>query len=116
MDIEESLTRLVSFANGAFSASGNQAFEEIRDNLISVVDEMFDIKMKDCLKINRTPIEELKLTMRTMSCLKAEKIMDVYELTNCTDRRLREIPNLGLRSLNEIKTVLAELGLSLKRE
>lgn len=59
------------------------------------------------------PIDELELTVRSANCLKAENIYYVGDLIQKTEQELLKTPNLGRKSLNEIKSVLAAHGLSL---
>ena len=58
-------------------------------------------------------VDELELTVRSANCLKAEGIERVGDLIQRTETDLLRTPNLGKKSLTEIKTVLAEHGLSL---
>ena len=58
-------------------------------------------------------VDELELTVRSANCLKAEGIERVGDLIQRTETDLLRTPNLGKKSLTEIKTVLAERGLSL---
>ncbi|KAB7622920.1 DNA-directed RNA polymerase subunit alpha [Alkalilimnicola sp. S0819] len=59
------------------------------------------------------PIDDLELTVRSANCLKAESIHYVGDLVQRTEVELLKTPNLGKKSLNEIKEVLASHGLSL---
>ena len=59
------------------------------------------------------PIDEMELTTRSMNCLKAEDIYTVAELVKRKERELLKTPNLGKKSLREIKVVLHEWGLKL---
>lgn len=59
------------------------------------------------------PIDELELTVRSANCLKAESIHYVGDLVQRTEVELLKTPNLGRKSLTEIKEVLASHGLSL---
>ncbi len=59
------------------------------------------------------PIDELELTVRSTNCLKAENIMYIGELVQRTENELLKTPNLGKKSLVEIKDVLASHNLSL---
>lgn len=59
------------------------------------------------------PIDDLELTVRSANCLKAESIHYVGDLVQRTEVELLKTPNLGKKSLNEIKEVLAQNGLQL---
>lgn len=59
------------------------------------------------------PIEDLELTVRSTNCLKAENIFYVGDLVQRTENELLKTPNLGKKSLTEIKGVLAAQSLSL---
>ncbi|CAG9934124.1 DNA-directed RNA polymerase subunit alpha [Candidatus Nitrotoga arctica] len=59
------------------------------------------------------PVDDLELTPRSSNCLKAQSIHYVGDLIQNTENDLLRTPNLGRKSLNEIKQVLAEHGLSL---
>lgn len=58
-------------------------------------------------------IDELDLTVRSANCLKAENIYYVGDLIQRSEMELLKTPNLGKKSLTEIKDVLASKGLSL---
>lgn len=58
-------------------------------------------------------IDEMELTTRSMNCLKAEDIYTVAELIKWTEIQLLYTPNLGKKSLTEIKEALHEWGLKL---
>jgi len=59
------------------------------------------------------PIDDLELTVRSANCLKAESIYYVGDLIQKTEVELLKTPNLGKKSLTEIKEVLAQHSLSL---
>ena len=59
------------------------------------------------------PVDELELTVRSANCLKAEHIYYIGDLIQRTEVELLKTPNLGKKSLTEIKDVLASRGLSL---
>ncbi len=59
------------------------------------------------------PVDDLELTVRSANCLKAENIFYIGDLIQRTENELLKTPNLGRKSLNEIKDVLASKGLSL---
>ncbi|MDA9705451.1 DNA-directed RNA polymerase subunit alpha [SAR86 cluster bacterium] len=62
------------------------------------------------------PVDELELTVRSANCLKVEKIHYIGDLVTRKESDLLRTPNLGRKSLNEIKEVLAARGLSLGLE
>jgi DNA-directed RNA polymerase subunit alpha len=59
------------------------------------------------------PVDELELTVRSANCLKAENIMYIGDLVQRTEVELLRTPNLGKKSLTEIKEVLEGHGLGL---
>ncbi|HAC33903.1 MAG TPA: DNA-directed RNA polymerase subunit alpha [Gammaproteobacteria bacterium] len=59
------------------------------------------------------PVEDLELTVRSANCLKAENVHYIGDLIQRSEMELLKTPNLGKKSLNEIKDVLASHGLSL---
>lgn len=59
------------------------------------------------------PVDDLELTVRSANCLKAENIYYIGDLIQRTEVELLKTPNLGKKSLTEIKDVLAQHGLSL---
>ncbi len=58
-------------------------------------------------------VDDLELTVRSANCLKAENIFYIGDLIQRTESELLKTPNLGKKSLNEIKEVLSTRGLSL---
>ncbi len=81
------------------------------------VDEMFDAassaRSTQFDPILLRPVDELELTVRSANCLKAENIYYIGDLIQRTETELLKTPNLGRKSLNEIKEVLASRGLTL---
>lgn len=59
------------------------------------------------------PVDELELTVRSANCLKAENIYYIGDLIQKSETELLKTPNLGKKSLTEIKDVLGSRGLSL---
>jgi DNA-directed RNA polymerase subunit alpha len=59
------------------------------------------------------PVDELELTVRSANCLKAENIHYIGDLVQRTEVELLRTPNLGKKSLTEIKEVLQSHGLML---
>jgi len=59
------------------------------------------------------PVDDLELTVRSANCLKAENIFYIGDLVQRSENELLKTPNLGKKSLTEIKDVLASRSLSL---
>jgi DNA-directed RNA polymerase alpha subunit len=59
------------------------------------------------------PVDDLELTVRSANCLKAENIYYIGDLIQRSETELLKTPNLGRKSLNEIKEVLASRSLTL---
>ena len=82
-------------------------------NLKSMEDEQVVDEEADIDPILLRPVDELELTVRSANCLKAESIYYIGDLIQRTEVELLRTPNLGKKSLTEIKDVLASHGLSL---
>jgi DNA-directed RNA polymerase subunit alpha len=59
------------------------------------------------------PVDGLPISLRTSYGLRDADIKYVGELVQCSEEELLEIKNFGRKSLNEVKTILADMGLSL---
>ena len=59
------------------------------------------------------PVDDLELTVRSANCLKAENVYYIGDLIQRTENELLKTPNLGKKSLTEIKDILGTYGLSL---
>lgn len=86
-----------------------EAFVELRKSEEPVEEEETD-EMNPLLM---RPVDDLELTVRSANCLKGENIFFIGDLVQRDESGLLRTPNLGKKSLNEIKTVLATRGLSL---
>jgi DNA-directed RNA polymerase subunit alpha len=82
--------------------AGDQPLERLADQPTSVVNEHLD-----------RSVEELELSVRSGNCLKNANIRTIRELVQKSEADLMKTKNFGRKSLNEIKAVLATLGLSL---
>ncbi len=78
---------------------------ENEPEVVEAEDEMDPILLR--------PVDDLELTVRSANCLKAENIYYIGDLIRRTEVELLKTPNLGKKSLTEIKDVLASRGLSL---
>ena len=58
-------------------------------------------------------VDELELSVRASNCLKTANIRTIADLVQKTEAELLKTKNFGKKSLNEIKTMLGEMGLSL---
>ncbi len=58
-------------------------------------------------------VEELELSVRSANCLKNDNIVYIGDLVQKTEAEMLRTPNFGRKSLNEIKEVLAQMGLHL---
>ncbi len=90
--------QLVVFA----ALENNQILGDIQTSRSPVVDPML-----------LRPVDDLELTVRSANCLKAENIYYIGDLIQRSENELLKTPNLGRKSLNEIKDVLAARGLTL---
>ncbi|MGR9012298.1 MAG: DNA-directed RNA polymerase subunit alpha [Gammaproteobacteria bacterium] len=84
-------------------------FEKVNDQVADEeveIEEVFD-------PVLLRPVDDLELTVRSANCLKAENIFYIGDLIQRTEVELLKTPNLGKKSLTEIKDILALKGLSL---
>ena len=58
-------------------------------------------------------VDELELSVRSANCLKNANINKIFQLVSKTEAEMLKTKNFGRKSLNEIKEVLSEMGLSL---
>ena len=75
-----------------------------------------EMERKDDLPFNKNllrKVEELELSVRSANCLKNDNIIYIGDLVQKTEAEMLRTPNFGRKSLNEIKEVLAQMGLHL---
>lgn len=84
-------------------------FEKVSEQVVEEVEE----PVEEFDPILLRPVDDLELTVRSANCLKAENIFYIGDLIQRTEVELLKTPNLGKKSLTEIKDVLAVKGLSL---
>ncbi|MBI1362378.1 MAG: DNA-directed RNA polymerase subunit alpha [Proteobacteria bacterium] len=83
-------------------------------NFDEVVEE--EVKKEDEIDFNPNllmRVDELELSVRSANCLKNDNIVYIGDLVQKTEAEMLKTPNFGRKSLNEIKEVLAQLGLGL---
>jgi DNA-directed RNA polymerase subunit alpha len=88
-------------------------FAQLEGNELAAFDSPAPRSAQQFDPILLRPVDELELTVRSANCLKAENIYYIGDLIQRTENELLKTPNLGRKSLNEIKEVLASRGLTL---
>jgi DNA-directed RNA polymerase subunit alpha len=104
IDPEEAIRRAATILQQQLSVFVD--FEQDREPIEEEEHEQID-------PILLRPVDDLELTVRSANCLKAENIYYIGDLVQRTEVELLKTPNLGKKSLTEIKDVLASKGLSL---
>jgi DNA-directed RNA polymerase subunit alpha len=104
LDPEEAIRRASTIL-----AEQLDAFVELRD--VKEVEKKEEKPQFDPILLR--PVDDLELTVRSANCLKAEAIQYIGDLVQRAEVELLKTPNLGKKSLTEIKDVLASRGLSL---
>lgn len=104
LDPEEAIRRCATILQHQLTSFVELKHEEQRSSH-SVEEEVNPILLR--------PVDDLELTVRAANCLKAENIYYIGDLVQRTENDLLKTPNLGKKSLLEIKNVLASRGLSL---
>ena len=88
-------------------------FAQLEGNELAAFDTPVQRSSQQFDPILLRPVDEHELTVRSANCLKAENIYYIGDLIQRTENELLKTPNLGRKSLNEIKEVLASRGLTL---
>ncbi|GGG40145.1 DNA-directed RNA polymerase subunit alpha [Caldovatus sediminis] len=83
-------------------------FEEPRERKVEETHEELPFNRNLLRKV-----DELELSVRSANCLKNDNIVYIGDLVQKTEQEMLRTPNFGRKSLNEIKEVLASMGLSL---
>ncbi len=104
MDPEEAIRRAATILQHQLAV-----FVDLQSQVTAIPDEPED----EIDPILLRPVDDLELTVRSANCLKAEDIYYIGDLIQRTEVELLKTPNLGKKSLTEIKDVLATRGLSL---
>lgn len=107
--------------NGSISAE--DAIRQAAGILVDQLSVLVDLKAEKAEPVEEEepavdpvllrPVDDLELTVRSANCLKAENIYYIGDLIQRSEIELLKTPNLGKKSLTEIKDVLAKKGLSL---
>ncbi len=104
IDPEEAIRQAAGVLHGQICV-----FVDLKSN----VEEEPEEEEPDIDPILLRPVDDLELTVRSANCIKAESIHFIGDLVQRTEVELLKTPNLGKKSLTEIKDVLASHGLSL---
>ena len=104
IDPEEAIRRAATILQQQLAV-----FVDLEGQAEAIVEE----KEEEIDPILLRPVDDLELTVRSANCLKAENIYYIGDLIQRTEVELLKTPNLGKKSLTEIKDVLASRGLSL---
>lgn len=104
LDPEEAIRISASILQRQLHAFVDMKFEESRTD---------NKERNDFDPILLRPVDDLELTVRSANCLKAENIYYIGDLVQKSENELLKTPNLGKKSLTEIKDVLASRSLSL---
>ena len=104
IDAEEAVRRAAKILHDQISVFVQLKESETADD--EVLEERID-------PVLLRSVDDLELTVRSANCLKAENIYYIGDLIQRTEVELLKTPNLGKKSLTEIKDVLATRGLSL---
>ena len=109
------------------SISPREAVASAGGTLVDLVQLFYDLAEAPSLNVKEAEdeslpsdygitVEELNLSVRSYNCLKREGINTVGDLVQKSETELMDIRNFGQKSIDEVKTKLAELGLSLREE
>ncbi|HEV8310780.1 MAG TPA: DNA-directed RNA polymerase subunit alpha, partial [Methylomirabilota bacterium] len=109
------------------SISPREAVASAGGTLVDLVQLFYDLAEAPSLNVKEAEdeslpsdygitVEELNLSVRSYNCLKREGINTVGDLVQKSEAELMDIRNFGQKSIDEVKTKLAELGLSLREE
>lgn len=104
IDAEEAIRISASILQRQLHSFVDMKFEESRSD---------QEKRNDFDPVLLRSVDDLELTVRSANCLKAEHILYIGDLVQKTENELLKTPNLGKKSLTEIKDVLASRSLSL---
>ena len=87
-------------------------FEELPET----AEEPAERAMNQMNEVLNRSVEELELSVRSYNCLKNANIQTIGDLVQKTEAEMLRTKNFGRKSLNEIKEILANLGLGLRYE
>lgn len=116
-EINAKTEMLIGFCHGASRASldekASDAFYYIRNEIVEIYHLINKIEDTESEKFLNKSIKELGFTGRTQTCLLSDNIKTIGQLILLRENDLLKAPNLGKKSLAEIKEVLANYNLTL---
>jgi DNA-directed RNA polymerase subunit alpha len=122
-DVSDNSEKLVITMDTNGTISADKAIQEALTYFYEQISVFVDLKapvgrksLSDALDIDPVllrSVDDLELTVRSANCLKAQNVLLLGDLVQFAESDLLKVPNLGRKSLNEIKSILAERGLSL---
>jgi DNA-directed RNA polymerase subunit alpha len=89
-----------------------QLFIKLDEELQMAAEEVVDETILRIRNLLKTRVDELELSVRSSNCLRAANIQTLEDLVQKTESEMLKYRNFGRKSLTELNTVLAELGLS----
>jgi len=89
-----------------------QLFIHMDEELEIAVEEAEDEEVVRIRQLLKTRVDELELSVRSSNCLRAANIQTLGELVSKTESEMLKYRNFGRKSLNELTSILEELGLS----
>lgn len=104
IDPEEAIRKAATILQQQIAVFVNLEAEQIPEP-VKVKEEIDPVLLR--------PVDDLELTVRSANCLKAENIYYIGDLVQRSETELLKTPNLGKKSLTEIKDVLASKDLQL---
>jgi hypothetical protein len=121
---EVSLTQVVGFLDGAKEqiekAWCGLDFDDETENIVQSADQSALERLQmEYLPFNPAflkKVDELELSIRSSNCLKNDNIIYIGDLVQKSEAEMLRTPNFGRTTLNEIKEVLAQMGLHLYME
>ena len=115
-DINQAISTINARINSiASQVNGNDGKEDKFNQLSEKVENIYNFlsSFRPNFLLHKKSIDKLDFTQRTINCLRAENIEKVEDLLKWTESELLKTPNLGRKSLAEIRGVLRNLGLKL---
>ncbi len=109
----EPIKALIAAANILMEQISLFSEEIVEHSGLEVIHGEFDGKDSKITELMNKSIDELEFSVRSSNCLKNANIKTIGELVLKTDQEILEMKNFGRKSLNEIKEVLASMGLHL---